>query len=79
MVRQIDLKRRHGHEPLRGCMKICALRIVHRRACRANPVHGLAARTGLFDDRFRGMTAAQATQLDVTDVLIRSIGNIDVQ
>ena len=52
--------------PLLGRMKVCARRFVFGRACCANPVHGLAARAFLGDDRLSRVALAQAAQLGVT-------------
>ena len=60
-------------------MKIGAFTIVHGRACGTNPVHGVAARAELLDDRLSRMPAPQSTAPDRSDRLVGQVWNIDIE
>ena len=79
MVGQVHPQRRDGHMAM-GCgMEVRALPIVHGRAGSANPVHGLATRVELGDDRFGRMPTPQPAQTRRLDLRRWKIGNVDIE
>ena len=79
MVGQIDFERGDRHMAHGRGVKIGALSVVLGRARCANPVHGLAARAGLGNDRFCCMALAQAAHAGRLDLVEGQVGDIHIE
>ena len=64
---------------MRDGMKISSLSRILRTACRADPIDGLAAWIGGFDDALSLVTPAQPRNFGAFQLIVRNVGYVHIQ
>src|SRR5580698_254502 len=76
---QIELQRRDRHMAVGDGVEVGTFARIARAARRPDPVDRFAAWVGLRYYRLRRMPLAETGDLPLADLLVRQIGNVDVE